>query len=572
MQELTRRVVLVLGVLSVVLVATTGVATTNHFQWTAGAASAPTLPGTYFEWMRGTNWVEGVVPGPSDTARFDAAPLPPATRALTFEEGGATIANCIFDRTDASHSWVLMFDNNLLVTNQFVLGESPTAPLQWTQLGGGGGGIFVTNAFGTAEGVGPPAGSGQEFIMAKDSARWTADKITMPNGGLAFNLFGGVLTTKHGVDITETIDFQLGRATYDIGNMTWNMVGGTNNITLGATELIPRIFALGRNIGVTAKSALNVSGPGTELNLDECTSIHVGDNSGSSSLVVSNGAALNIVSGLGNIKIGATAAGSVGGVNEMIVTGPDSSFDHPGFLLMDVAAPASQNLVVSDGGQLTTASNVWVGWGAPSSNNTVLVTGANSRWDIGKGTYDPLIPYHLEIARDGASVNNTVTVSDGGTLNVLGGDTFVGKSLLGTGSALTINNGNFYVRNTLRIPKGVVSIEGSSGTATAGWVIISSGSTLKFVADAGGVTTLDLHGSAGFYPDAGAKLQVDLSSHIPSAEPLILVQYNGSKMVPFAPGDITITGGAGAVRIDQAYEGNKIAVFNPPQGSIIMVQ
>ena len=121
---------------------------------------------------------------------------------------------------------------------------------------------------------------------------------------------------------------------------------------------------------------------------------------------------------------------------------------------------------------------------------------------------------------------------------VLGGD------LANSGNSLTVSNGNLYVTNgvstaTLEVRNGVLTVAGSSGNVNADTLTVANGSTLKFVADAAGVTRVTVDDTLTL--DATAKLAVDVTGYgsAGASQELVLVAY-GSKSGSFAPGNITV--------------------------------
>jgi len=475
--------------------------------WTSSANGTFSDPG---------NWSPGV-PGALDRANFDNN----ATYTVSWS-ADAINAEARYNASGGGElTWSVGGANTWRLTDRLVVGQDAASfGTVWHTSGT----IAVTNTSGTGELV-IRENAGFAGFSLRDGTL-IADRITAPNGGFTWNFFGGTLTTTKGVDVGaggSTVDFVLGSGYYGPHAAVWNVAGGTNIIDIGTGR-----FRIGHNNaqGTSRESAtLNITGSGTVMT--NSGRFFVGaDNSLSNSLVVSNGAALYCMSPNDTI-IGTTASlGNSTGV----VTGTNSlwAMQNSGFI---VGYAPSNTLIVSAGGRLTVASYAGLGWTGGACRG--LVTGMDSWWDVG-GT--------MTIGFGAGSSSNLLTVAAGGTVRA--NDLVLGDDLANSGNSLTVSNGNLYVTNgvstaTLEVRNGVLTVAGSSGNVNADTLTVANGSTLKFVADAAGVTRVTVDDT--FTLDATAKLDVDLTGYgsAGASQELVLVEY-GSKSGSFAPGNITV--------------------------------
>ncbi len=473
-------------------------------------------------------------------------------------------ANVVFDSGSVTQSLDLQ-GTTWVITNQLVVGKSASSAVHMYPENGA---IILTNAAGTAELVfREDSSSDAQLRMYQDDSEIIADRIVATNGGFQWSLFGGALTTKHGVTLGGS-SFLIGQAYYGAArDATWNIVGGTNVITFD--DVNDKII-LAYNNDLAGHGTLNISGPDTELNHNG--RMYIGENAGTALMVISNGATLSNsgpnVSYMGRIYNPSKNAGTT---NTVIVTGNNSLWEMTGGttagILIGHEAPTTDQVIVSDGGQISIPNgSIYLGQGTvanPGGNNSILVTGADSLLDVG----DVFI-----ISRDygggQATSNNTVTVSDGGTMKVFD-DLIVGDEPASSGNAVTVSNGCLYVTNAandslLDVPNGTLTVEGANGEVVADVMSVTNSSTFTFVAGSNGVTAVTVDGTLTL--DSNATLEVDIADYDnANGLELVLVDY-GSKVGEFVGNNITITGGYG--RIEQDRDNRITLMINPCPGTL----
>ncbi|CAD5277914.1 conserved exported hypothetical protein [Bosea sp. 62] len=277
------------------------------------------------------------------------------------------------------------------------------------------------------------------------------------------------------------------------GNLTIGDTGaGTLTIAGGGTVSDVRFGSIGGRAGSTG--ALTVTGAGSSWSSDPGY-IYVGL-AGTGTLTVEDGGAVST----GYLHIGYAAAGN----GTVTVTGAGSNLTASTFI--SVGFHGAGSLTVADGATVSggggSADGSTVGASA-SSNGTVTVTGAGSRW-INAGTFRVAVfgTGTLRVENGGvvesldgrlgagAGSNGTVTVTGTGSTWTNSGQLIVG--LAGTGT-LTIENGG-QVSNT----NGTIgSNAGSTGTVT----VTGTGSTWTnsgylYVGDSGtGTLTIENGGT-----------------------------------------------------------------------------
>ena len=337
-------------------------------------------------------------------------------------------------------------------------------------------------------------------------------------------------------DIDGTLDVRRGTLTLDGGTLDAGMLIATNNTT-GATNAMVRLHAgtlnsHGTLIVVPSGQNLNVgdvAGQTVAWNILNGTNgvfavaggsagIHLGSVAGASADVLatgvgtvwSNGADLVVgQAGAGSrltVTNGARVFNSLGlvgnqgtaGSNSVLVTGNGSVWINGSALVVGNGGIGNA-LTVSDAGRVVNG-NGFIGHDTGASNNTVLVTDGGSVWTNA---------LDLIVGNDGSG--NSLILTNGGRAGV-GGNSYVGYNHVARDNAVTVT-GTGSVWNTTGYLAAGFSGAGSRLTITAGGVAVVAGAayvgyaasasnTAILVTDAGSRMTLatNLHmgyGSAG---------------------------------------------------------------------------
>ncbi len=274
----------------------------------------------------------------------------------------------------------------------------------------------------------------------------------------------------------------------DGANTSWNL--GSNNIFVG--EGGNGTLTISNGAGVTSHNStigdqtgsnglVNIVGANSNWNVGG--SFTVGDN-GVGSLFVLNGGNVG-VAGLVTVGIADGSHGSV------VVDGANSKFNVGGDLYLGFRA--NSNLTISNGGSITSTQGEL---GVFGGSATVLVTGANSTWNMGSGSFSV-----GELAQANLTIANGGNVTSTGV--ILGGFPGGGASVLVTGVGSVWNTG---VSSPLIVGKGGaanLTIE-NGGLVNANEVILSnSGGSAQLNINAGAILQISgansLHAGSGNY-------------------------------------------------------------------------
>ncbi|MEY3480201.1 MAG: hypothetical protein RIQ71_976 [Verrucomicrobiota bacterium] len=153
---------------------------------------------------------------------------------------------------------------------------------------------------------------------------------------------------------------------------------------------------------------------------------YVGAYGSSNSLVVSNGGTVAaLISQIG------TFGSSLN--NSVLVTGTNTLFNNALYLFVGGAGNSGNSMVVSNGGLVTVGIHSYIGGDVPADNNSVLVTGAGSRWSNAFGLFV-----------GNAGLSNSLTVANGGNASAGSGLTIAASN----GSVATLNIGRFGTNDT----------------------------------------------------------------------------------------------------------------------------
>ena len=255
--------------------------------------------------------------------------------------------------------------------------------------------------------------------------------------------------------------------------------GSGNTMKVANAGTVASFISYIGNSSTSSNNSVLVTGTSSALNT---AILGVGYDGSGNSLVIADGGTVAVASF--DIFIG---YGSTSSNNSLLVTGTSSLLTNRiGNGLFVGHYGSSNSMVISNGGTVAVASDSLIGWGAASSNNSVLVTGPDSLWTnssyqrlgnaglvVGYGgsgnsliisnggtvavVFDSLIGY------ESTSSNNSVLVTDVGSLWTNSGDLFIGKA--GSGNSLVISNGG-KVFNAM----GYI---GSESTATGNLVTVT---------------------------------------------------------------------------------------------------
>lgn len=170
---------------------------------------------------------------------------------------------------------------------------------------------------------------------------------------------------------------------------TLTVTGGANDVVVGEAAA-----AVGNSIAVSGGSFTSAA------------TLVIGGSASGNSFTASNGAQVTSVRGRLGLSAGATGnvatvdgAGTQWTITDKLRVGSDGD---------------GNSLNITGGGHVTVTSDVFVGGISPGSNvsnNAITISGSGSKLGITSGAADLVVAY-------GSGTNNTVTVTDSGTLDV----------------------------------------------------------------------------------------------------------------------------------------------------------
>ena len=368
-------------------------------------------------------------------------------------EGGATVTNnndgAIGFETTSSNNSALVTGAGSAWTNgaNLVVGNSGSGNSLVISNGG-----HVANEFGTLSFF--SASSNNSVTVTDAGSRWlNSSNLVVGNGGSGNSLVisnGAEVLSGDGI-IGFTNTASNNRATVTGAGSQWINsedftvgYGGSGNsleIADGATNLVASNSYIGFNLSSSHNTVL-VTGPGSVWT--NAGALSIGHDGGGNSLVISNeGQVAN--------SFGAFV-GATGSDNHVLVTDSNSRWTVTGGLLVGDGG-SGNSLVISNAARVA-ATDSLVGNATNSSNNAVFVTGAYS---ILTNTFDLRVGVSgsgnsLVISNGGAaandfgtigdeaeSSNNSVTVTDAGSRWLNSSNLVVGNG--GSGNSLVISNG-----------------------------------------------------------------------------------------------------------------------------------
>jgi autotransporter-associated beta strand protein/T5SS/PEP-CTERM-associated repeat protein len=276
-----------------------------------------------------------------------------------------------------------------------------------TTIGAGGTGTFNLNGGSTATSgsvsIGTNASGNGTANIAGAGTTWTTSTVNVgANGEMTISNGGSVTSLAASTTLPPPVAIVAGTATVTGAGSQWDIVGNTTGAgnPLGPSQDVLRLAG-----------ALTVSDGGKVTIRD--------------SAAASNGQYMQL-----------RLSSSSGSPASLTVTGTNSSFTTPYDVWVALNAGTTGSIAVSNGGALNTGYTIL---GAGGTGNA-LVTGAGSVWTISDMPDVPTSqPHGLQIGRDATSVG-TLTIADGGTVNVnaTGGSVVLG---LAAGSQGILNIG-----------------------------------------------------------------------------------------------------------------------------------
>lgn len=370
-----------------------------------------------------------------------------------------------------------------------------------TSVGGGGSGNQLTIANGArvisdVSYLGLYSWSSNNSVVVTDSGSvWSnSSYVCVGNGGP-----GNELSILHGGVVCDTIGYvpQDNRVLVSGEGSLWRNSSDLRVLGSGAQLDITstgRVLSINGYVGYAQSGNGNgvlVAGPGSAWNNDQ--DLWVGYQGGNYQLAITNGAMVDNNDG----HVGDYDSSSN---NMVVVDGASSVWSNRGTLYVGQYGPGNQ-LTITGGGKVYDDVGE-LGYGASSCSNTVVVDGGGSVWSNRSGLYvgsfggfsqllmirngGAVYDTLCILGYDGAGSNNTVIVSDPGSVWRHAGQLAIG--LGGVGNQLVITNGGVVsgASGGVNTSSNRIHVTGSGSTWSNDTFLIFGGTGNLLEAGAGG--------------------------------------------------------------------------------------
>lgn len=256
-----------------------------------------------------------------------------------------------------------------------------------------------------------PTSSGNLALVTGTASAWTtttdlAVGYQGASNSLTVSAAGAVTTTNGYIGYFPTAT---GNSVLITGGGSWsnsNVLyvghdgsGNTFTVEAGGQVLSSKDVVVGFT-SVSANNVLTVKDGGSELEIPTPFTLIVGDDGDGNMFEISNG---GVVTGH-NARLARSANSSN---NSVTVTGAGSKWTNTGTIRIGALGSANSVTVLA-GGEVSFAGNAFIGHGAAAANNTVKVSGTGSKWSGG------------DLVVGLASLGNVLTVADAASLMASG--------------------------------------------------------------------------------------------------------------------------------------------------------
>jgi T5SS/PEP-CTERM-associated repeat protein len=290
-----------------------------------------------------------------------------------------------------------------------------------------------------------------------------ADAFRMTSNSTVIDVRAGTITTGNGGTIIDRPPNSILSLENGADTLTWNMTGGSNAINNFNSGTVEFAFANNgtMNVNVSGPSTTWYMGGGIESELGWNGAVHLTISAGAK---VTNNATTVIMS-----KNGAGASN-----NTVLVTGTGSQWNLAGELRVGSAVRVN-SMTISDSG-VVNGTSARIGENAGSSNNTVVVSGSNSVWNLtdflqvgssGKqnsliitnggrvnSAGDSAVP-NSRLGLNGTAISNSVQIDGNGSIWNCSSNVVVGNN--GSANFISVKNGGQFNSQAANIGAGVIA-------------------------------------------------------------------------------------------------------------------
>ncbi|MFZ2643261.1 MAG: PEP-CTERM sorting domain-containing protein [Verrucomicrobiia bacterium] len=312
--------------------------------------------------------------------------------------------------------------------------------------------------------------------------------LVITNGGAVINSTTGGVGVFPGANNNSALISGSGSVWSNGADFCVGLYGAGNRLTINnGGRLLTGDTSIGGETGATNNSVL-VTGSGSLWCVTNGGGyLNIGDNGSGNSLIISAGGQVMST----NSSIGSQIGSSN---NSVLVTGSGSAWYNNSNLYVGNSG-SGNSLTIANSGYVSSVKGGYIGYNEGAGNNSVLVTGTNSTWELGKGTWDN--GTYFQVGGSGSS--NSLTIADGGKvkvemINMVIGNTASSRSnsvvVTGTNSSWQGSSSTIYVgyngsSNRLSIVNGgqvsdFYTFIGYMASASNNSVLVSgTGSTLS---------------------------------------------------------------------------------------------
>ncbi len=421
------------------------------------------------------------------------------------------------------------------------------------------------------------SGSSNSLVISNGAAVSAASMTISANAGAADNtvdIWSGSLTVQGtlNIGVGGKGTLQVGGGVVTLANLVATNYGNGSLLLNSIINLNGgTILAGGANINngddfeIGGTNAAYVASGGTH---NFSNNIIVGLDGGSNRLVITNGAGVQNVDGFVGYRDDCSN-------NSALVTGANSAWTNTGNLYVGHVG-SGNNLVVSNGGAVR-FSGGYVGWEDKSSNNSVLVTGANSSWSTGVANFNAVYVGY-------AGSGNSLIISNGGNVSgynqvpmVIGNNTNASNnSVLVTGANSGIYANNYFHVGTNGSGNSLVVSNGGSVSVQMGIFVgagESSSNNLLSVTGSGSGVEVEtesngIQSAVGNSGD-GNRLVISNGAYLKVMSDFAIgnqTNANGNSMLVTGAGS-ALTNNRGGVYIGNRGSGNSLVISNG--GSVV---
>ncbi len=257
------------------------------------------------------------------------------------------------------------------------------------------------------------------------------NSLIITNGGVVINTTTGGVGVFLGANNNTVLISGSGSVWSNGADFCVGLYGLGNRLTINnGGRLLTGDTSIGGESGATNNTVV-VTGSGSLWCLTNGSGyLNIGENGSGNSLTISAGGQVmstnsSIVSQIGSSN------------NSVVVTGSGSAWYNNSNLYVGNSG-SGNSLTIANSGYVSSVKGAYIGYNDVANNNSVLVTGTNSTWELGKGTW--VSGSYFQVGGSGSS--NNLTIADGGKVKVETIDMVIGDAAGSRGNSVIVTGTN----------------------------------------------------------------------------------------------------------------------------------